>query len=227
MGSSSHSESRISIQVSLSGYSFRVWSAEGCRRSDWLPAGNIFTTPEFQRRYDLVEISLFTPKVSVVPDSFYENARASLSDVARISDSDFVEAVVVPKYGAVLSFSNSIGETLSETIAKTVFDTSGNPARVLPELWFILRDLHDCPDYNKILCSWRDGWLYMAVAQGGSLLLANVFAAADFTTAQYFIFLALKRLQLNPEVSSICFRTPLEYDQEMSLYRYFKAVDQI
>ena len=70
-----------------------------------------------------------------------------------------------------------------------------------------------------------DGWLHMAVGQGKSLMLANVFDAPDFTTAQYFIFLALKKLQLNPEVSTICFRTPLQPEQEMSLYRYFKAVE--
>lgn len=220
-------ETGISIQVSLSGYSFKVSGPDGDNRSDWLPAGRIFTTPEFQRRYSSVGISLFTPKVALVPEHFFspDSARAALSEVARLGETDYVESVPVPKYGAVLVFSNSIGESLSETIAKTVFDTSGNPARILPELWFILRDLQYCPDYNKILCSWHDGWLYMAIAQGSSLLLANVYEAVDFTTAEYFIFLAMKRLQLNPEVSSICFRTPLEYDQEMSLYRYFKAVE--
>ena len=96
---------------------------------------------------------------------------------------------------------------------------------MFPELWFMLKDLALCPDYNKILCSWIDGYLYLVIAQGSSLLLTNVYTAADFTTAEYFIFLALKRLQLNPEVSTICFRTPLEYDQEMSLYRYFKSVE--
>ena len=229
MDSTFNKETGISIQVSLSGYSFKVHGPEGVSRSEWLPAGRLFTTPEFQRRYQTVEISLFTPKVALVPEQFFspDGARPALAEVARIGDTDFVEYVPVPRYGAVMVYSNSIGESLSETVSKTVYDTSGNSARVLPELWFILRDLQQCPDYNKILCSWRDGWLYMAIAQGSSLLLANVFEAADFTTAQYFIFLAMKRLQLNPEVSSICFRTPLEYDQEMSLYRYFKSVEQL
>ncbi|MBQ9184622.1 MAG: DUF3822 family protein [Bacteroidales bacterium] len=222
-------ETGISIQVSLSGYSFKVSGSEGESRSEWLPAGRIFTTPEFQRRYSSVEISLFTPKVTLVPESFFSaaSAREALSEVSRLRETDYVEYVPVPRFGAVMVYSNSIGESLSETVARTVFDTSGNTARVLPELWFILRDLQSCPDYNKILCSWMDGWLFIAVAQGSSLLLANVFEAADFTTAEYFIFLAMKRLQLNPEVSSICFRTPLEYEQEMSLYRYFKSVEQL
>jgi hypothetical protein len=72
-----------------------------------------------------------------------------------------------------------------------------------------------------------DGVLYLVIAQGKSLLLCNTFQAQDFTTAQYFIFLAMKKLQLNPEVSTICFRTPLSEEDEMSLYRYFKSVEQL
>ena len=72
-----------------------------------------------------------------------------------------------------------------------------------------------------------DGVLYLVIAQGRTLLLCNSFQAQDFTTAQYFIFLAMKKLQLNPEVSSICFRTPLAEEEELSLYRYFKSVEHL
>ena len=69
--------------------------------------------------------------------------------------------------------------------------------------------------------------LYLAIAQGRTLMLCNVYPASDFTTAQYFIFLAMKKLQLNPEMSTICFRTPLDHEQQMSLYRYFKSVENL
>ena len=49
----------------------------------------------------------------------------------------------------------------------------------------------------------------------------------DFTTAEYYIFLAMKQLQLNPEVSTICMRSFVGPEEEMSLYRYFKSVEQI
>ena len=69
--------------------------------------------------------------------------------------------------------------------------------------------------------------VYLTVAQGKSLLLCNSYQAPDFTTAEYFIFLAMKRLQLNPEVSTIAFRTSLTEEEEMSLYRYFKNVESL
>ena len=216
----------ISIQVSLSGYSFKVHTPEKDTASPWLDAARVFTTPEFQRRYDKVEISLLTPKVALVPEAFLDRlgARDALSEVVALREGDYVETVPLPSMGAVLLFSNSIDESLSRVLAQTVLPSSGTPVRVLPEMYYLLRQLDTLTEYNKVLASWRDGWLHLVIAQGKSLSLCNVYEAPDFTTAQYFIFLGMKRLQLNPEVSTICFRTPLEPEAELSLYRYFKAV---
>ena len=220
-------KNRISIQVSLSGYSFKCWQDGQFTPSGWLVPGSLFTTPELQRRYDRVEISLFTPKCTLVPEAFFDpdGAAAMLSEVVALRPSDAVSYVPVPEYGAVLLYSNSIDESLSKVLSQTVLLTSGESVPVYPELYYILKGLPDCPEYNRILASYRDGYLYLAVAQGRTLLLANVYKAADFTTAEYFLFLAMKTLQLNPEVSTINWRTPLSPEDEMSLYRYFKAVE--
>ena len=118
---------------------------------------------------------------------------------------DEVKYVPVPDYDAVLVYC----------------------APEVPELYNNLKCLPSCAEYNKIVASYADGWLHLAIAQGSSLLLANVYAAQDFTTAEYFLFLAMKTLQLNPEVSTVCWRTPLSEDERMSLYRYFKAVEEL
>lgn len=220
---------RISIQVGLSGYSFKIEGTEGMRRSGWMSSERIFTTPELQARYDQVEISVFTPKCALVPSQFYssEGARAALEDVADLKEGDQVDAVEVIDYDAVLLYSNSIGETLSKVMAETVLRTDGSKVGSLPEMYFILKSLSTLSDYNRIVASYMDGYLYLAIAQGKSLLLCNSYEAPDFTTAQYFIFMAMKKLQLNMEMSTICFRTPLNEEEEISLYRYFKNVEQI
>ena len=224
-----NSKDRISIQVGLSGYSFRLETEGQQRSSGWLSADRIFTSPEFQKRYEEVEISLFTPKTTLVPFQFYshEERRTHLSDAIRLSDSDPVESVEIPELGAVLVYSNNVGETLSKVISETVLTVDGRRVSPLPEHYHMLRSLSGMTEYNKIIASYMDGRLYLVIAQGGTLMLCNSFAAPDFTTAEYFIFLAMKKLQLNPEVSTICFRTPLDHDQEMSLYRYFKSVELI
>ena len=221
---------RISIQVGLSGYSFKVWDGSSdSRASEWMSADRIFTTSEFQRRYEEVEVSVFTPKVTLVPANFYskDNAREMLAEVINLSDDDAAESIEIPQLASVLIYSTAIGETLSKVISQTVLKTDGTKARILPEMYFMLRQLGNLQEYNKILASYMDGVLCLVIAQGKTLLLCNTYQAKDFTTAQYFIFLAMKKLQLNPEVSTITFRTHLEEDEEMSLYRYFKSVEQI
>ena len=221
MDQSTISSKEISIQVSLSGFSFNG--------SPWYPAERVFTMPELQRRYEKVEISLLTPKVALVPDAFLEPSRArqALSEVVSLRDTDLVETTPVPSLGATLVYSNSLDESLSRVLSQTVLNTAGEPSRVLPEMYYLLRQLGSLPDYNKIVASWHSGYLHLVIGQGKSLCLANVYLAPDFTTAEYFLFLGLKKLQLNPEVSTVCFRTPLDLDSEMSLYRYFKSVVQL
>ena len=220
---------RISIQVGLSGYSFKIESDNGLHSSDWLSADRVFTTPEFLKRYDKVDLAVFTPKASLVPTQFFspEVAKKLLSEVVSLKDDEVVESVPVPEYNAVLVYSNNIGETLTRVVSETVLWTDGSKAHPLPVMYHMLKALPGLPDYNKILAAYMDGVLYLALAQGATLLLCNSFKAPDFTTAQYFIFLALKRLQLNPEMSTITFMTSLDYEQEMSLYRYFRSVEHI
>lgn len=220
---------RISIQVGLNGYSFRLENDGQKSFSGWLSADRVFSTPEFQRGYDEVQVALFTPKTTLVPEQFHsrEDMRQVLGGVVALGDSDVVDSVAVPEFGAVLIYSNTIGESLSKVVADTVRHNDGSAAIPLPEHYFMLRALSEISEYNKIIASYMDGRLYLVIAQGNSLMLCNSFEAQDFTTAQYFIFLAMKKFQLNPEVSTIRFRTPLEPEQEMSLYHYFRSVEHI
>ena len=220
---------RISIQVSLSGYSFKVEDARGSHSSAWQEPRTLFTSQELQRSYAEVELSLFTPKCALVPEKFFSpgTERELLSQTVQLEVSDSVFSVPVPQYAAVLLYSSDSSRGLCDAILSTVRCSGEKSPEFLPEMYYILRDLSLSGEYNKILASWADGWLYLAIAQGRNLQLANVYRAVDFTTAEYFIFTALKSLQLNPEMSVINFRTPLAAEQEMSLYRYFRSVEKI
>jgi hypothetical protein len=194
-----------------------------------MSAERIFNTPEFGRRYGQVDVSVFTPKFGLVPNGFHapEVSRQMLAEVVTLDESDLVEYVEVPQFGAVLLYSLSLGGTLPKVVSETVLRTDGSKGRMLPEPYHMLFAMSGIQDYNKIVAAYMDGWLYLAIAQGKTLMLCNSFQAPDFTTAEYFVFLAMKKLQLNPEMSSIYFRTHLTEDQEMSLYRYFRSVEHI
>ena len=220
---------RVSIQVGLSGYSFKIETEGRTESSGWMGAESIFTVPQMQKRYSDVQISVFTPLCTLVPENFYQpqNARDLLADMVSLPDAVQVDSVSVPEFNAVLLYSNSIGGTLHKVVAESVLNLDGSKASPLPEMYYILKTLPSLEEYNKIVASYMDGMLYLAIAQGKTLMLCNVYPASDFTTAQYFIFLAMKKLQLNPEMSTICFRTPLDHEQQMSLYRYFKSVENL
>ena len=145
----------------------------------------------------------------MVPARYFDETapRCFLSEVFELEDGSVVEHKDVPQFDAVL-----------------VYEKTGAG---LPVLYTLLDNLDKCPEYNKILAEWSEGTLSLAIAQGRNLLLANVFPARDFTTAEYHIFNAMKSLQLNPEVSSVYFMNRLRGDDELSLYRYFKSVEYI
>ena len=146
---------------------------------------------------------------TLVPSAFYDptSERQTLAEIADVEEACEVEHIDIPQYDAVL-----------------IFTRDGDSDFSVPEIVNVLSRLPQCPEYNKILCSIKDGELSLAIAQGRNLQLANSWKVQDFTTAEYYIFLAVKSLQINPEMSGICFLTELGQEEEMSLYRYFKSV---
>ena len=219
----------ISVRVALSGYVSRIEKNGVSVSSGWMSADRFFTDPQFRKRYGRVSISVFTPVFTLVPEHFFDasSARSLLSEVADTGGADLLEYEPLPRMKSVLVYTASIGETLSRAVAETVLRYDGEKSRVFPEIWYMLDALDSISEYNKVIASIADGHLYLVVAQGRSLLLCTSFQVVDFVTAEYFIFLAMKKFQLNMEMTVIYFRTPLDAGEEMSLYRYFKSVDYI
>lgn len=150
---------------------------------------------------------------TLVPSDFFDPAkeRQALSKVALLEEGQSVRHAEVPQYSATLIY------TIDE----------GSASFSAPPILPLLKRLPLCPEYNKILCHIEGGVLYIAIAQGKNLLLANRFEAPDFTTVQYYIFACVKSLQINPEISTISWTSHLEPAEQMSLYRYFKSVESL
>ena len=222
-------QNRISIQVGLSGYSFKIQDEGNSSYSGWKGADTVFVTPELQKRYADVDVSVFTPYCTLIPANFHkpELSKEELADVVNLPEGATVEYVPVPDFAAVMVYSNNIGGTLHKVLSESVLKVDGSKSKPLPELYYMLSSLSQISDYNRILASYMDETLYLVISQGKTLLLCNTYHAPDFTTAEYFLFMAMKKLQLNIEMSSVYFRTPLAEEQELSLYRYFMNVEHL
>ena len=148
-------------------------------------------------------------KCTLVPSRYFDegDARCILAELYPLTESETVDFLEVPRYDAVFLYASPDGKP--------------------PVLYDLVTGLERCSEYNKILFHFGDGCLDLAIAQGERLLLANSYPAVDFTTAEYYLFLAVKSLQINPEVSTVTVASPLSGDEEMSLYRYFKSVERL
>ena len=211
------SKKKISVRVGLTAFCYK---ADGCAQSQWLGADRVFSRKQLQDAD--VEISVFSHKFALIPENFFreEEAGKMLSSAVVMAEDEKVEYCEVPDYGAVAVYSCS-------GIEKSPLMPQVADLPVRPELLCILEAMHRVEDYNKIIASVAEGRLYLAIAQGNTLLLATSYEIADFTTAEYHIFYALKKFQMNPELSTVYLRTPLSASEEMSLYNYFKSVELI
>ena len=147
-----YNKTGISIQVGLSGYSFKIYDADGVTPSGWMAPERLFSSPQMQRRYDDVQISVFTPKFALVPKQFYnaDSAREMLGEVVNLSAEDLVGSVAVPQFASELLYSDNTGGSLPRVIAEMVLKTDGNKVSPLPEIYYMLSSLETIGEYNKI-----------------------------------------------------------------------------
>ena len=146
-------------------------------------------------------------RFTLVPSEFFsgDSARELLGKVVSLKDGEPLSFLDVPQQNAVLIYAGD----------------------ERPVVYDMLMSQHKMRGYNKILFCWKEGSLALTVSQGERLMLCNCFRAPDFDTAQYYIFMVLRSLQINPEVSSIWSFGELFPDGRMSLYNYFKTVEEI
>ena len=147
------------------------------------------------------------PKCTLVPTRLCGEygPRCFLSEVATLDAAEKVHTTDLPEYDSTLVYAGA----------------------EVPELYNVLKALGLCPEHYKTVASIKSGWLHLAVAKGEELLFANVFRAPAFSTAQYFIFNVMKSLQMNLEMSSVYFLSPLTREEKLSMYRYLKSVERL
>ena len=161
--------SKISIQLGLNGFSYQT---NDCARSEWLSAEFVFSSDVFQRSYDEVVISAFTPRHTLVPASWFEETRAQ----------EYLDAAFSPTEGAETRWRNlpaELGAVEIWTPVKTRLThiisgmLSVGEEDILPEFHYLLTEGYRVESYNKIIASFADGRLYLVIFQGKNLMLCN------------------------------------------------------
>ncbi|MCF0177935.1 MAG: DUF3822 family protein [Bacteroidales bacterium] len=145
-------------------------------------------------------------KYTLVPSLFFreEDARRILSELVPLERTDSVKNIELPEYEAVLVY---CGDT--------------------PIIYDMIKGLVGISDFNKVMFQVESGQLHLVLAAGDKLLLANSYGVEDFVTAEYFIFAALQKFQINPEMTTVYHRGELAYEQKEQLFRYFLGVEEL
>ena len=211
----------ISVQVGLNGFSY---STDSCARSPWLGAEFVYSTDALQQPCSRARLSTMNRKFTLVPSACFDEAQARkfLSDAVSLEAEDEILWAANEAVGAVEIWAREKGRLVP--VIKSMLEKDGGAVEVRPEFHFMLEDALKVDSYNKIVASFAEGTLYLVIFQGKNLLLCNSYEAMDFTTAQYYLFHALKKFQINPETATLVFHTALSAEEEMALYQYVKAV---
>ena len=150
---------------------------------------------------------------TLVPSEFFssEDVHKILSEVVPIKDTDIVRHIELPDYKAVLVY-------VQKSADKSDFE---------PPIADLLRFAPTISGHNRLAVSLEKKNIYIVLAEGDRLLLANAYPAADFVTAEYFIFAALREFQINPRMTTIHLRGEIPSGLTEEMFRHFRAVEFI
>ena len=148
---------------------------------------------------------------TLVPSEFFssEDAYRILSEVVPLKDTDIVQHIELPDYKAVLVYARQ----------------SDNKSPSEPPIAALLRFAPSISAHNRLVVSLDKEFIYIVLAEGKKLLLANAYPAIDIVTAQYFIFAALREFQINPRVTTLYFHGEIPAALTEEMFRHFRSVE--
>ncbi len=219
----SGTSNRITIQLDLSGYSFKIYDR----------SGNILSSSEKSCPIDLavnelsseidsnsqVSVELSTWKYTMVPLSSYESEHSYklLNEIKDIEPTDRVLTLELPSRKAKMIF--AVNGDIYEKFMALAKNT-----RFYPVAYTLLERLDKIEQNNRVVISFSEGMLHIAVAERDRLLFVNTFPTRDIATTEYFVMSVIKELTFNPEHTDIHILGNVEDAMVANLRKYFPNV---
>ncbi len=102
-----------------------------------------------------------------------------------------------------------------------------NDKNIYPLALYFYNRLMEIENHNKVIMSIdrRHKITHIAAAVGSNLKLINTYNTGDFNSALYYLFLALKELQLNPAVTHIRLYNTIDSSKMALLKNYFNTIE--
>lgn len=109
-----------------------------------------------------------------------------------------------------------------------IFDSwQQSDKNIYPLSLYFYNRLMEMKSHNKVIMSIdrRHKITHIAAAVGNDLKLINTYNTGDFNSALYYLFLALKELQLNPALTHIRLYNTIDSQKMELLNNYFNTIE--
>lgn len=229
-------EYRLSIQSDSNGFSFSIVN-DAVNKVHFLYQGDfscekghydiflkstrqlISSFPILSSKFKTVNIIYDTCKYALIPKQLYkeEDALQHLTKLHKLDDLDEIDTVEVHNEQIVILF--AVNSTFLNFIKEVQPEF-----KLFPSIYPMISQISNFKDYNKIFFQYNKGQVHIIAAEGSRLVFCNSFPAIHFNTALYFLFLALKQVQFNPELTTVFVSGNLKDFEIMDISKYFSKI---
>lgn len=227
---------RLSIQADLNGFSFSIVNdAEKkchflfqsefnmsyadidsiCRSTAKL----LENFPLLAKKYHSVEVIYNTHKYAIIPIKLFkkEEAHFQVQKLHSIDEFDEINTIEIPEQEMMIAF--AVNSTFLNVIKKVQPEF-----RVVPSVYQILNNIGLFEEHNKIFIQYHKGNVHIVVSEGNRVMYCNSFPALQFNTVLYYVFLAMKQVQLNQEQTTVYFSGNFREEDMANMTKYFPKV---
>ena len=229
-------EKRLSIQADLSGFSFCVTDISRNKllylfnsHFNWDRAHTdifirhiddcIKSHPVLKQQFKSVDLIYDTPKYTLIPKHLYKKGEELqyITKLYQLEDVEEIDIIEDLENKIVILFA------VNSTILNLLREIQPS-FRIFPAIFPAMKHLVNFHEINKIFFKYNKGETSIIAFEGKRLLFCNNFPAQHFNTALYYLFLAVKQIQFNPEQTTIFVSGSIPEIELMNMTKYFSKI---
>lgn len=161
-----------------------------------------------------------TGKFTLIPHMFFtqKSATEALKEVHNVEKSEVIQTFFIQYLNADLVYALPCA-----VIAKVEADD-----KVFPLALYFLHNLKEIKEYNKVIFHFSavHGVAHILISKGDELVLLNAYHTETFTSAVYFLFLALKQTIINSHQTKLQVYNNISEEEKKVLQPYFSGIEQ-
>lgn len=161
--------------------------------------------------------SYITNKFTLIPIPYFneKEAREVLCELFEITDKEEVEFITLEHINAVLLYSLPLDIKNSSNI------------KHYPLVNKLLEYLKEISEYNKVIFhfSKESEIVHILISKGNNLELINSYNAKNFTSALYFLLLAIKQTIINSHQTTLHILSEITTEEREIVHNYFKNIE--